>query len=153
PEMPPLHHTLACALVAAAVLGACTPQARTRGHVTDEAAVAELEVGSSTQDDVAIALGSPSSTNAFGPATWYYITAHTERTAFFEDELIDQQVVAIGFDDAGIVSAIDRYGTDDRWDLALVGRETPTYGRELGILQQLIGNIGRFTKAGGELPR
>lgn len=147
------HHTLACALVAATVLGACTPQARTRGHVAEEAAVATLEVGTSTQDDVLVALGSPSSTNAFGPPIWYYITAHTERTAFFADELIDQQVVAIDFDDAGVVSAIVRYDTEDRWNLALVERETPTFGRELGILQQLIGNIGRFTKEGGELPR
>ena len=146
------HHSLTGMLVAVAVV-ACAPQTRTRGHVIDEAAIDGIEVGSSSQDDVAGALGSPSSINEFGDITWYYISARTERTAFFEDELLDQQVVAIAFDDSGTVSAIERYDTEDRWNLQLVQRETPTHGRKLGILQQLIGNIGRFTKEGGELPR
>jgi len=141
------------ALVAAALAGACTPIVRTRGHVMDETALAELEVGTATQDDVAAALGSPSSVNAFGPATWYYVSARTERTAFFEDELTAQRVVAFAFDDTGTLSAIQEYGMDDSWDLTLVRRETPTFGRELGILQQLIGNVGRFSKEAGTLPR
>lgn len=148
-----LRIPLALALVAAVLAGACTPIVQTRGHIIDESALAELEVGTATQDDVAVALGSPSSINTFGPITWYYVSARTERTAFFEDELKEQRVVAIAFDDTGTLSEILEYGIDDRWDLALVRRETPTYGRELGLLQQLIGNVGRFTKDAGTQPR
>jgi outer membrane protein assembly factor BamE (lipoprotein component of BamABCDE complex) len=148
-----LNRSLALALVAVALAGACAPIVRTRGHVIDETALAELKVGAATQDDVAEALGSPSSVNAFGPAIWYYVSAKTERMAFFEDEITEQRVVAIAFDDTGTISGIQEYGMDDRWDLALVRRETPTYGRELGLLQHLIGNVGRFTKDAGAPPR
>jgi outer membrane protein assembly factor BamE (lipoprotein component of BamABCDE complex) len=141
-----LRRTLSCILVAAALLGACAPIVRSRGHVLDEEALAGIEVGAASQDDVFLALGSPSSINAFGDTTWYYVSGRTERTAFFADELKEQQVVAIAFDDSGTVAGVERYGIDDRWDLALVERETPTYGKKLGVLQQLLGNIGRFSK-------
>lgn len=140
-----IRRPLSCLVVAAALLGACAPIVRSKGHVLDEDAIGSIEVGAATQDDVYVALGSPSSVNAFGDTTWYYVSARTERTAFFQDELKDQQVVAIVFDDAGTVAAIDRYGLEDGWKLALVERETPTYGKSLGVLQQLIGNVGRFT--------
>ena len=39
-------------------------------------------------------------------------------------------------------------GLDDGQDVAMSDRETPTRGRELTILEQLLGNVGR-----GQLPR
>ncbi|MBM3585983.1 MAG: outer membrane protein assembly factor BamE [Alphaproteobacteria bacterium] len=145
------HRRIAAwALVAATLAGGCAPIVRNRGHVLDEDALQAIEVGIATQDDVFEALGSPSSVNTFGEPTWYYVSARTERTAFFEDELIEQSVVAVVFDESGTVASVDRYGVDDRWDLALVEAETPTHGKQLGVLQQLLGNIGRFS--GSETP-
>jgi len=133
----------------ALVVAACAPTVRTRGHVIDEAAVSGFEAGTTSRDEVFASLGSPSSVNTFGDETWYYIQAVTESTAFFEPELLEQKVVAIVFDGTGVVSAVNHYGIDDRWDLTLVERETPTHGKQLGLLQQLLGNVGRFTKEGG----
>ncbi|BAE51153.1 hypothetical protein amb2349 [Paramagnetospirillum magneticum AMB-1] len=50
------------------------------------------------------------------------------------------------FDRAGTVRAIDNRGLEDGKDVVPAGRETPTAGKELTILQQLMGNVGRFSK-------
>ncbi len=131
----------------ASALAACTPVVQKRGYVAPEEAFNTVEIGKSTRDDVAASLGSPSSVNAFGDETWYYIYSMTETTAFFDPELKEQQIVAIGFNADGTVKNVVRYGADERWDLEFVQRETPTYGKELGLLQQLLGNIGRFNKS------
>ncbi|MEO1613736.1 MAG: outer membrane protein assembly factor BamE, partial [Pseudomonadota bacterium] len=45
--------------------------------------------------------------------------------------------------DAGRVTNVARYGIEDGQVIDLITRTTPTYGREITILQQLFGNIGR----------
>ena len=55
-----------------------------------------------------------------------------------------RRIVAIEFDDGGTVSNVEEYDLADGRNVNLVGRETPTRGRELTILEQLFGNIGRL---------
>jgi len=144
--LPVRTRALAAAGLVGLVLAACSPVVKKHGYVAPEETFDAVEVGKSTRDDVAATLGSPSSVNAFGDETWYYIYGMTETTAFLDPELKEQRVVAIAFDEDGTVKEVVRYGIDERWDLEPVQRETPTYGKELGLLQQLLGNIGRFNK-------
>jgi outer membrane protein assembly factor BamE (lipoprotein component of BamABCDE complex) len=58
--------------------------------------------------------------------------------------VVNQDIVAIVFDDVGTVSRVDRHGLDRAQEVSLVDRETPTAGSELTVLEQFIGNIGRF---------
>ena len=46
------------------------------------------------------------------------------------------------------VASVRTLGLDDGQRIAMNGRETPTRGRELTILEQLLGNVAR-----GQLPR
>ena len=46
------------------------------------------------------------------------------------------------FDQAGIVSSVDRSGMERVVNIDPDGDETPTLGRERGFLQDLFGNIG-----------
>jgi len=126
-------------------LSACAAQQETRGYVPDEDRIAEVVKGVHDRNSVERLLGSPSAVSTFENSTWYYITRKTEKVAFFDEEVTDQQVVAVVFDDAGIVSDIRRYTLEDGQEVALVDRETPTRGRELTILEQLLGNLGRFS--------
>ena len=91
-------------------------------------------------------LGSPSSIATFGEEVWYYISSQTETIAFYEPEIIDQKVVAITFDSTGKVKTIRTYGLEDAQDIEPVARTTPTGGRAITVLEQLVGNLGRFTK-------
>jgi outer membrane protein assembly factor BamE (lipoprotein component of BamABCDE complex) len=57
-------------------------------------------------------------------------------------------VTEITFNDAGLVSEVRTLGLEDGQRVAMNDRETPTRGRQLTILEQLLGNVGR-----GQLPR
>ena len=132
--------------LAVALLG-CTRVQDVRGYVPDEELLADLQPGQQSRDQVVAMLGSPSSVATFETKsdTWYYITTRTEHFAFFDDEIIDQRVIAIDFDDAGRVKQVRRFDLDDAREVEPVERETPTRGKELGFFEQLFGNIGRFT--------
>ena len=130
------------------VLGACAPLSDIQGHVPDEEQIAKIQPKLSNQSDVLRLLGSPSNVGTFETTTWYYISKHTETFAFFEKDLLKQQVLAISFSNTGIVEKIERYGLDDARKIELVERVTPTRGKELGLFQQIFGNIGRFTGEG-----
>lgn len=130
----------------AALLVACAPNITQRGNLPDPELLSRIQPGAQTRTQVADILGSPSSIATFGEEVWYYISSQTETLAFFEPEILDQKVIAIAFDDAGKVKTIRTYGLEDAQAIDPVSRTTPTGGREFTILEQLFGNLGRFSK-------
>ena len=143
--MKPVILSIVCAVMIVTA-SACAPNVATRGNLPDPDKLAEIIPGEASRDDVADLLGSPSSAATFGEEVWYYIAARVETVAFSEPEVIDQQVVAIKFGEDGLVTAIDTYGMDDARAVEIVERVTPTSGQEITILQQLLGNVGRFAQ-------
>lgn len=128
------------------LLAACADEPLTRGYVPDEDQLAQIKPGVQDRDAVEKMLGSPSSVGTFEDNIWYYVTRHTEKFAFFQEEVKDQQVVAIVFDKSGVVSDVRHYNLADARDVEPVDRQTPTRGREMTIFEQLLGNIGRFSR-------
>jgi outer membrane protein assembly factor BamE (lipoprotein component of BamABCDE complex) len=135
---------LAIVPVATFGLAACASSISTHGHRLDAAALAQIEPGQSSQDDVVQLLGSPSSLATFNDHTWYYVSQRTERHSFYHTTVVAQDVVAIEFDEQGTVSRIDRHDMNGAREVDLVSRETPTAGNEMSVLEQFLGNIGRF---------
>jgi outer membrane protein assembly factor BamE (lipoprotein component of BamABCDE complex) len=72
-----------------------------------------------------------------------------ERVAFYKPKVTKRDVVAVSFDEAERVKAVNSYTLADGRIIALNGRETPTRGRELTILEQLLGNVGRMANTLG----
>ncbi len=141
-----------CAVIAFSALAACAPRQDYRGVTLDEDKLNLIAVGQTSAAQVGALLGSPSTISTFTEwgTTYYYISSETEAVAFLAPELIDQQVVAISFDKEGKVQAVKRYGMKDGRQIAFVDRETPTRGKEMTVLEQLFGNLGRFnSNAGG----
>jgi len=111
--------------------------------------MAEIHAGSTTKDEVAKILGTPSSVSVFNnDKSWYYISRRTAQTAFFEPDVLDQQVYIVNFDDQGVVKAVDHRVLEDGKEITPVARATPAPGRELSFLEQLIGNLGKFNGGG-----
>jgi outer membrane protein assembly factor BamE (lipoprotein component of BamABCDE complex) len=123
-------------------LAACAPIRDVRGYVPDEQSVADIKIGQDTKDTVQQKLGTPSSTAAFGDPTWYYISVEQERYAFFTADVTKREILAVQFNEGGKVAEVRNYGIEDGQVVALVDRETPSRGKELGFLQQIFGNIG-----------
>jgi len=138
-------------LIAASVLTltACSPNVQTRGHVKDANWETAMQPGSTNREDVLAAFGSPSTRSSFGPEVWYYITTRRESFAFFKPEIADQDVLAVTFDQSGIVADVQQVGKEGLKDIEYSSRETPTEGQEYGLAEQFIGNLGRFNSPGG----
>ncbi len=134
-------------LAAAAALSACEGRVAVHGFVPNPELVAQIAPGAQDKLGVEAILGTPSAVAGFDDATWYYITQKSRTFAFFKPEIVDQEILAVRFDDADRVAALDRYTLDDRRVVEPVDRQTPTAGNELTLLQQLFGNIGRFSTA------
>src|SRR5262245_14177298 len=133
-------------LASEVALAGCSPGIDQRGNLLDPDAVLAVQPGVQTKDQVAQLLGTPSTVATFDDKVWYYISKRTETTAFFPSDITDQQVLVVKFNDSNVVEHVQIYGMDDAYEIEPVSRTTPTYGQKLTILQQLFGNIGRFTK-------
>jgi outer membrane protein assembly factor BamE (lipoprotein component of BamABCDE complex) len=142
--------TVAVAALTLLTLLGCAPEISTHGYRFDDPTLAQLEPGRTTKDGVTRLLGSPSAVGTFSDRVWYYITQRTEHKSFYQDQVVEQKVVEVTFDDKDVLQNIDRRNLDDARDVALVDRETPTSGNELTMLQQFLGNIGRFNPEGDQ---
>jgi outer membrane protein assembly factor BamE (lipoprotein component of BamABCDE complex) len=134
-----------------AMIAGCQTSVEQRGNLPPPDKIAEIHPGSTTKDEVIKILGSPSSVGIFNDKSWYYISRRTGQFAFFDPDLLDQQVYIISFDDQGVVQAVDHKGVQDARAIDPVPRATPAPGRELSFLEQVIGNLGKFNSgsAGG----
>ena len=144
------------AAVALAAANGCSSTVDTHGAVLRESVVAQLRPGVHTQDDVVQLLGSPSSKAPFDPGTWYYIGEKSEYIAFFDPKVTERKVLVLRFDETGRLASMGSLSAEDGKQVAFVERETPTAGHELGFIEQLLGNMGRFnapnTRAFGRGP-
>lgn len=123
---------------------ACEPIRRSHGYVPQPGALSTIEPGADGKAEVARKIGRPTTTGAFESDEWYYIARQTETRAFFAPRTTNQEVVVVAFDADGKAEAPERYGLEDGKVVNLVTRTTPTRGKRLTFLQQLLGNIGRF---------
>jgi outer membrane protein assembly factor BamE (lipoprotein component of BamABCDE complex) len=128
----------------AMLLGACSPTIQQEGNVPDPDQVVQINPGIDDKNRVGQLLGSPSSVSAFQDRTWYYISRRTEQTAFFDPEVVEQEVLAIVFDSQNIVQDMKIYGLENGRLVQMVDRITPTHGNDLTIVEQVLGNLGRF---------
>ena len=125
-------------------LGACAQDIRVRGNIPDAEAVSKINPGVHSQIDIQSLLGSPSTVSTFQDSKWYYIGQKSTQFAFFAPEVLERTVLVVSFDAAGLVVTTRTYDLADGRTIDPVDRITPTEGREISILQQLIGNLGRF---------
>tara|TARA_B100000459_G_C8565609_1_gene196102 strand:- start:277 stop:738 length:462 start_codon:yes stop_codon:yes gene_type:complete len=126
----------------------CAPRSANRGNIPAPSQLEKLQVGKHSKEYVRTLLGTPSTVGTFDKEVWYYIGRRTEKWAFFDESVIQQQVVAVYFDPTGTVEHIQKYDKNDSREIDLVEGKTPTSGRELGIFEQIIGNLGRFNRPG-----
>jgi outer membrane protein assembly factor BamE (lipoprotein component of BamABCDE complex) len=134
-------------------LAACSATVDQRGNLPEPEKIAQIQPGV-TRDQVVKILGTPSSTGVFSDKSWYYISRKTSRIAFFDPNVLDQQVYVVNFDPSGVVQSVDHKELKDGRDIDPAPGATPAPGRELTFLEQVLGNIGRFNRGrstpGGE---
>ena len=141
-----MARTILLAIASAAVLSSCASASRDfQGYVADDVRPAEIQPGEATRSSVLSTLGSPSSSSVFDDDTWFYISATRQRLAFYHPRVVSRTVVAIRFGEDDVVEEVLEYDETDGRVIQYASRETPTRGRELGLLEQIFGNVGRVS--------
>lgn len=133
------------AILATALLAGCGFPVDQRGNDPAKSALDQIKPGVTTKAAVTRILGSPSSVATFDNNTWFYISQKTQDEAFFKPQLRGEKVVIISFNDKGVVDNIGYRGLKDHAAIEPNPNATPAPGREFTILEQLIGNFGRFS--------
>ena len=144
------YAVLAAATVALGGLAACSPITSYSGFQAIDSDPKDVKVGTDTKSTVRAKLGSPSVTSTFDPNVWFYINQVKQRVAFRKPKVTARNVTAITFDkESETVTAVNLFTLKDGKAIAYNTRETPTRGREMTVLEQLLGSVGR----GGLLPQ
>jgi outer membrane protein assembly factor BamE (lipoprotein component of BamABCDE complex) len=124
-------------------LAACTTAGpQVQGYVIDDKAVAEIKPGMAAEQVLKI-LGTPSTVSTVGNTSWYYISQNTNRSFMFDKPTItDQRVLTVLFTKALKVERIANYGQKDGVVFDFNTNATPTGGKDLSIVRQLLRMVG-----------
>jgi len=118
-----------------------------RGNKVDEDLLAQLVPGTSTRQDVIALIGSPTTKAAFDDNTWIYISEVTRPVIAGTQGVEDQKVFVVTFDQKGVMTGVTKKTQADSMPVDVVDRTTPSPGTEASWLQQLLGNVGKFSAA------
>ena len=119
------------------LLSGCFSETYQRGYIVPEGALEQLPIGS-TQEQVLIVLGTPSTVATVSGEAFYYISQRAERSiGFMPQRVIDQRVVAVYFDRNRRVERLANYGLKDGKVFDFVSRATPTGGKDVAYLNAL----------------
>jgi outer membrane protein assembly factor BamE (lipoprotein component of BamABCDE complex) len=133
---------MAAASIAAAValgllLGGCFSETYQRGYILPDGALEQIPIGS-TQEQVLIVLGTPSTVATVSGEAFYYISQRSERpVGFMPQKVVDQRVVAIYFDKNRRVERLANYGLKDGKVFDFVSRTTPTGGKDYAYVNAM----------------
>lgn len=134
---------LALALACGLALAGCGGFTETlqRGYVAQEGALEQIPVGAS-QEQVLIVLGTPSTVATVSGEAFYYISQTSQRAfAFMPYEVKDQRVIAVYFDKDRRVERLANYGLKDGKVFDFVSQTTPTGGKDVQYLRNVLRSL------------
>ena len=119
------------------LLGGCLSESYQRGYIVPDGALEQIPIGS-TQEQVLIVLGTPSTVATVSGEAFYYISQRSERPiGFMPQRVVDQRVVAIYFDKTRRVERLANYGLKDGRVFDFVSRTTPTGGKDYAYVNAM----------------
>ncbi|MGH1465594.1 MAG: outer membrane protein assembly factor BamE [Cognatishimia sp.] len=126
---------------------ACAAEYRNHGYVPNDEDLANVIVGVDTRDSVIESVGAPTAGGVLNEGGLYYVRSQVKRFGPFRPTETERQVVAVTFDQSGVVSDIARYGLDDGRVVQISRRITDNGLNNVSFIRQLLGNIGNFDPA------
>ena len=125
-------------------VAACSATFENHGYVPSDSDLSEITVGIDTRDGVAQTVGRPTSFGVLDSGGWYYSQSRWRNFAFKAPKIIDRQVVAITYTEAGVVENIERFTLEDGRVVPLSRRVTDSNIKGISFITQLLGNFGNF---------
>ena len=148
------HKSLSLSLIlGASLLTGCTTERFQRGYFWDANIIDAVVEGIDNRNSVQKSLGTPTLTSTFAQdGVWYYASFDARSRAFWGEENTGQKVLAISFDEFGVVSNIKTYTMADAQSITFRDDITPTRGKHMSFFQQIFGNVGRMGSMPGGGP-
>lgn len=131
----------------AAALSACAPQFSNHGYIPPAEDLEQIVVGVDTRASVEESIGAPSTAGVANESGFYYVRSRRRTFGALAPKEIERTVLAISFDEAGVVKNIESFGLERGQVVPLSRRVTTPGVSDRGFLRQLLGNIGRFNPA------
>ena len=135
---------LAVAILALSGTVACTAQFRNHGYIPPEEDLSQIVVGIDTRDTVADIVGEPSAAGVLNQSGYYYVKSRVRSYAAQRPQVIEREILAISFDEAGVVTNIERFGLEDGQVVPLSRRVTTSNTASIGFIRKLFRNLGNF---------
>ena len=139
--------------VVVCALTACGPIYRNHGYVPPQEDLDQIAVGVDTRASVEETLGSVGASSVVADNAMYFVRSRVRTVAMLEPEVVERQVVAVSFDNSGVVQNVERFGLEEGRVVQLSRRVTDSSVANKSFLRQLLGNIGQFTPGGISQPQ
>lgn len=140
-----IRRALPLALCAALmVLAACSEIIRKHGYIPPQEDLDAIIVGVDTRDSVAASVGRPATSGVLREGGWFYIGSTIRHFGARKPKEIDRQVVAVRFDEGGVVQNVERFGLERGQVVVLSRRVTETTVRDVTFIRQIIRNFGQI---------
>ncbi|WP_110804141.1 outer membrane protein assembly factor BamE [Rhodobacter viridis] len=123
----------------------CTAIYQNHGYVPTEDDLAKIEVGKSSREEVTDVIGRPSSMGVLQGSGWFYVGSRWKYYGARAPQEIDRQVVAITFNDKGVVENVERFGLERGEVVVLSRRVTKSNIKGIGLIRELLGSFGRLS--------
>ena len=136
--------TMKWTVMAVALVGltACAPRYRTHGYLPPEEDLQQIVPGVDTRATVEEVVGVPNASGVLNNSGFYYIESEVRHFAWQRPKVTDREIVAITFDEAGVVDNVVSYGLEDGKVVPLARRVTRTTDGNISFIRKLFGNIG-----------
>ena len=123
---------------------ACMPKKQTHGYMPTPSQVSLLKPGVSTKSEIVQMIGTPAFINDFSDNRWNYVAFRTEQIGFEKPDIVEYDVLQLVFAENQILQSLKRGNRDTLVALQYDEESTPASGREMGLMEQFLGNLGKF---------
>lgn len=128
----------------AVMLSACAATFQNHGFVPPEDELETILPGVDTRDSLALSVGQPSASGVIRDDAWFYAAYRVRNFAYQAPQVIERDIVAISFDEDGVVSNVERFGLEDGQIVQLSRRVTDSGIGDVTLLTQILRNFGRL---------
>jgi outer membrane protein assembly factor BamE (lipoprotein component of BamABCDE complex) len=138
------------AILAVVVTGVsgCAERIRTHGYMPPESDLQQITPGIDTRATVEEIVGVPNASGVLNNSGYYYIESQVRNFGWQRPKVVDREVLAITFDDAGVVDNIVTYGLEDGRVVPITRRVTRSSDGDISFIRKLFGNIGGLNLGG-----
>ncbi|MBL4750833.1 MAG: outer membrane protein assembly factor BamE [Amylibacter sp.] len=126
------------------VLAGCSSTYKFHGYAPSEDEMANVIIGADTRETVEEIIGKPSSSGVLEDGNWYYVATKMEQRTYKAPKAVSRELVAVSFDEDGVVSNVERFGLEDGRVVTFSRRVTDLPVKGPSAISQMLGNIGNF---------